>query len=110
MDRISTLLPQQVQTRQTTSGASANNREDIEKVAKEMESLFAYQMLKVMRETSNSTGTEKSEYGNDIYMSMFDMEVSNLMADRGMGLRDAIVKSLEGMSNEASEDSHNTNT
>ena len=72
-----------------------NNEDNFKKVAKEMESLFAYQLLKVMRETTNSLSNEKKENGHDTYMSMFDIEVSKLFADRGMGLQDAIIKWLE---------------
>ncbi len=76
-------------------GKHINSRDDFKEVAKEMESLFAYQLLKVMRETTNSLSNEKKENGHDIYMSMFDMEVSKLFVDRGMGLQDAIIKWLE---------------
>ncbi|HDH06243.1 MAG TPA: hypothetical protein ENH01_11165 [Nitrospirae bacterium] len=70
---------------------------EFEKVAKEMESLFAYQLLKIMRETSNSMSTDKKGNGYNTYMSLFDMEVSRLLADRGLGLQDTIMKWLERM-------------
>jgi len=69
--------------------------EDNKKVAKEMESLFAYQLLKIMRETNNNISDEEKENGYDAYMSLFDMEVSKLFADRGLGLQDAIINWLE---------------
>ena len=72
-----------------------NRSDDIKKVAKDMESLFAYQLLKTMRETSQSLSGESPGYGNDTYMSLFDMEVSKIMADRGLGLQDAILKWLD---------------
>jgi Rod binding domain-containing protein len=75
-----------------TDAAAANRR-----VAKEMESLFAYQLLKVMRETANNISDEKKGIGHDTYSSLFDMEISRLLSERGMGLQDSIVKWLERM-------------
>ncbi len=70
-------------------------KEDIVEVAKEMESLFALQLIKVMRDTSKSISTETKGLGNDTYMGMFDIEVSKLFAERGLGLRDMLVEQLE---------------
>jgi len=67
------------------------------KVAEEMESLFAYQLIKTMRETANSLTAEKKDRGHDTYMSMFDMEISKLFAKRGMGLQDSIINWLDRM-------------
>ncbi len=72
-----------------------NDKDSFIKVAKEMESLFAYQLLKVMRETTDNLSDDKKENGYDTYMTMFDMEVSRLFADRGIGLQDAIINWLE---------------
>ena len=66
-------------------------------VAKEMESLFAHQLLKIMRETVDNMSDEKKGIGNDTYSSLFDMEISKLLSERGMGLQDSIVKWLERM-------------
>lgn len=74
----------------------SGQKEDLKKVAQEMESLFAFQLLKVMRQTAESISTEKKGNGHDTYMSLFDMEVSKLLSERGLGLQDAIVKGLEG--------------
>lgn len=72
-----------------------SNKDEIKKVAKEMESLFAYQLLKIMRETTANMSDEKKENGYDTYMGMFDMEVSKLLADRGLGLQENIINWLE---------------
>ncbi len=72
-----------------------NSNADIKKVAKEMESLFAYQLLKTMRESAENMSVEKKGNGHGTYMSLFDMEVSKLFAERGLGLQDAIIQSLE---------------
>ena len=66
-------------------------------VAKEMESLFTFQLLKIMRETANNISDEKKGVGHDTYSSLFDMEISRLLSERGMGLQDSIVKWLERM-------------
>lgn len=67
---------------------------EFREVAKEMESLFAYQLLKVMRKTSEGLSTEKKESGHDTYMGLFDMEISKLLSERGLGLQDSIVNWL----------------
>jgi len=71
------------------------DKSDVRYAAKEMESLFAFQMLKVMRETSESMAGEKKGNGYNTYMSMFDTEISKVLAERGMGLQDSIVRWLE---------------
>ncbi|MBI4682648.1 MAG: rod-binding protein [Nitrospirae bacterium] len=72
-----------------------DHKEEYKKVAREMESLFAYQLLKVMRETTNNLSADKKDNGHDTYMSMFDMEISRLFSERGIGLQDAIINWLE---------------
>jgi len=86
------------------TAASTNLRPNIEELkarkdpealkiaVKELESYFAYEMIKAMRETVNSSA-EKG-FGNDTYMSMFDMELARLFADRGLGLSDMLLKGL----------------
>ncbi|NOZ68724.1 MAG: hypothetical protein GXP46_05670 [Deferribacteres bacterium] len=75
----------------------ADRSTEYRKVAREMESLFAYQLIKVMRETAESMSSEKKGPGYDTYMSLFDMEVSRLLAERGLGLSDAIVRWMQRM-------------
>jgi len=65
--------------------------EALQNAAKELESLFAYEMIKAMRETSEING---GGLGKDTYMSMFDMELSRLFADRGLGLKELLLKGL----------------
>jgi len=72
-----------------------NQKEEFKKVAKEMESLFAYQLLKIMRETTGYMSDDNKENGKDTYMSLFDVEVSKLFADRGLGMQDSIINWLE---------------
>ena len=73
------------------------NRKDPEAmkaVAKEMESLFAYEMIKVMRETTDDASSEGT-LGKSTYSSMFDMELSKLFAQRGLGLQDMLLKGIK---------------
>jgi Rod binding domain-containing protein len=72
---------------------------ELKKVAKEMESLFAFQLLKVMREASKGLASEEKGLGQDTYMGMFDMEVSRLLSERGLGLQDALMEQLGRMAN-----------
>jgi len=68
-------------------------------MAKEMEAMFAYEMIKVMRETSDMSA--KGSLGKDTYMSLFDQEISRILAERGLGLRDMLEKGLQHMANKA---------
>jgi len=74
----------------------ANDPAAIKKVAKDMEALFAYEMIKVMRESLDQPSN--TTYGNDTYMSLFDMELSKLFAERGLGLQSMIEKGLTSIS------------
>ncbi len=76
---------------------------DYKQVAKDMESLFAYQLLKVMRETSENMSSEEKGQGQDTYMSLFDMELSKLFAERGFGLQDSMVRFMSRMEQAGSE-------
>lgn len=66
--------------------------EAVKAVAKEMEALFACEMLKAMRATA-SLSSDKG-MGNDVYMSMFDVELSKLFAARGLGLQNMLLEGL----------------
>lgn len=70
-----------------------NDPEAMKAVAREMESLFAYELIKAMRSTA-----EASPAGNlrkSAYMSMFDMELARLFAERGLGLQDLVLKEMQ---------------
>ncbi|NTW58383.1 MAG: peptidoglycan DD-metalloendopeptidase family protein [Nitrospirae bacterium] len=73
--------------------------EAVKKAAREMESLFAYEMIKAMRATTGESA--KSGLGNDTYLTMFDLELSKLFAERGLGLQDMFAKGLSAASNKA---------
>jgi len=60
---------------------------------KDLESLFIYEMLKEMRQTTHGGFLGKG-MGADIYSSLFDMEMAKLFAERGMGLGDFILKQM----------------
>jgi len=80
---------------QLSGTEKSNENKDFRKAAKEMESLFAFQLLKVMRDTTNSISSEKKGNGYDTYMSMFDTEIANVLSERGLGLQDSIMRWLE---------------
>lgn len=72
-----------------------NSASGIRKVAKEMEAVFVNELLKVMRETTESISSDNKGFGNETYMGLFDMEVSRVIADKGIGIQDTIVRWLE---------------
>ncbi len=89
----------EMKTAAEKAGKDDISKEDLKKVAQEMESVFAYQLIKVMRDTSKSITGGTKGLGNDTYMGLFDMEMSKLFAERGLGLQDMLVKQLGRMSN-----------
>ena len=69
-----------------------NDPEAVKIAAKEMETLFAYELIKAMRETTGKTS--KNDLGGDTYSTMFDMELARLFAERGIGLREMLLKGM----------------
>lgn len=74
-----------------------NDPKALEKVAKEMEANFAYQLIKTMRESTEMFS--KESLGGNTFMSMFDLELSGVIAERGLGLKDMLLKQLNQMAN-----------
>ncbi|MBI4686805.1 MAG: peptidoglycan DD-metalloendopeptidase family protein [Nitrospirae bacterium] len=76
-----------------------NDPEAIKAVAKEMEALFAYELIKAMREASKNSLFGKG-LGNDAYTSMFDMEIAKVFAESGqLGLKEMLLKGLNKIQN-----------
>lgn len=72
-----------------------NSKSDIKKVAKEMESLFIYELMKVMRKTTETMSSDNKGLGNETYTGIFDQEISKVMSEKGIGIQDAIVNWLD---------------
>lgn len=70
-----------------------NDREALKSAAKEMETLFAYEMIKAMRKTTENSS--KNSLGGDIYTSLFDMEIAKLCAEKGLGIKEMLLKNLD---------------
>ncbi len=79
----------------------AAEKRHLHKAAKEMESLFLYQLLKTMRSTIPESEEDgrigmSSGLGKDVYTEMFDQELANKMAGRNRGsIADQIYRSME---------------
>ena len=69
-----------------------NDPDTVKAVAKEMEALFVYELIKAMRQTT--TAETKESLGKDTYMGMFDMELARLLAERGLGLQEMLLKTF----------------
>lgn len=76
----------------TMKTVDRNDPEALKKAAKGIESMFLYELIKTMRESAQSS--EQSAFGSSTYMSMFDMELSRVLADRGIGLTEVLLRSL----------------
>ncbi|NOZ25520.1 MAG: hypothetical protein GXO94_05465 [Nitrospirae bacterium] len=67
---------------------------DVERVAKEFEALFIYELLKGMRSISGK-GLFQGGLSGDVFQTLFDMELSKSLAERGTGISDMLVKTLQ---------------
>lgn len=84
--RIGGLIQQQGNTVATES----DKNRAIKEVSKELESLFLYELLKAMRRTVGS----QDSFQKETYTSLFDLELSRLLAERGTGLQGVIQRQL----------------
>ncbi len=66
--------------------------EAVRAAAQEMEALFAYELIKAMRQTVK---TEDDGLGADTYATFFDLEIARLFAEQGLGLKEILLKGLE---------------
>lgn len=68
--------------------------QDIQKAAGEMEALFIYQLLKVMRKSMSQEESEKG-FGRSVHEGLFDWELAReLSMKRGIGLKEIIARQL----------------
>jgi len=70
----------------------SNSKESLEKVATELEALFIYELLKVMRKTVEVSNNNDNVLTN--YNIMIDIELSKVLAEKGFGLKEYILKAL----------------
>lgn len=70
----------------------SNSPEALDKVAEELEAMFIYEMLKIMRKTTEVENKEQNPLSN--YNTIMDMELSKVLAQRGMGLKKYIIEAL----------------
>jgi len=78
----------------------------LKETAKELEALFFFEILKELRKTSQG-GLLGKGLGNDVYTSLFDMELARLLAGRGVGLKEMIQKKVEDQLNQKKADPAN---
>jgi flagellar protein FlgJ len=74
--------------------AASDPQRALKGVAQQFEAIFIDMMLKGMRETLPKDGLFDSQQ-TKLYTSMFDTQVSQSMASRGIGLADMMVKQLQ---------------
>jgi murein DD-endopeptidase MepM/ murein hydrolase activator NlpD len=86
-------LEGKVQTAQNSTGQ--NKKSELKKVAQEFEAIFISQLLKVMRETIDESGSTEEGFGKSTYTEMFDQELSVSLAKRGaLGISDLLYQNL----------------
>ncbi len=78
------------------SEADSKDPQTIRAVAREMESLFLYQLLRLMRKTADVF--RGSSLQRDVYTTLIDIHLARLLAEKGTGLGDLIERGLKGLS------------
>ncbi|RJG05942.1 flagellar assembly peptidoglycan hydrolase FlgJ [Noviherbaspirillum cavernae] len=73
--------------------AKQNSPEALKEASKQFESLFLNMVMKSMREASPKEGLFDNEQSR-MYTSMLDQQLSQTMANRGVGLADMLVRQL----------------
>jgi flagellar protein FlgJ len=73
--------------------AKTNSPESLKAAATQFEALFLSMMMKSMREAGGQDGMFDSEQSK-MYTSMFDQQLSQKMASRGIGLADAMLRQM----------------
>lgn len=74
--------------------ASQNSPEALKATAQQFEGLFINMMLKSMRQASAAAAPEQSQ-DSQLYTSMLDQQLSQTMAQRGIGLADLMLRQLQ---------------
>ena len=82
-----------------------DSEKDMEKVARDFESVFVNKLLESMRKSVPKSGLLDSS-ALDMYQSMMDQEMAKNMSERkGMGLGEMVYKDLSRLDKEFSEES-----
>lgn len=79
--------------------ARQNSPDALKATTRQFEALFMNMVLKSMREATPKDGPFDSEQ-TKMYTSMFDQQISQNMASRGVGLADALYRQLSKMTNQ----------
>lgn len=75
--------------------ARENTPESVKEAAKQFEALFVNMMLKSMRDATPKEGIFDSEHSRT-FTSMLDQQLSQKIANRGLGLADMLAKQMQG--------------
>lgn len=75
--------------------ARENTPESVKEAAKQFEALFVNMMLKSMRDATPKEGLFDSEHSRT-FTGMLDQQLSQKIANRGLGLADMLAKQMQG--------------
>lgn len=71
------------------------DKNELEKICSEFESLFIYHLLKTMRNTIPKSGFIGGGRGQEVYTSMLDQHLSgNISRQRGIGIASALMRQI----------------
>ena len=71
------------------------DKERLKGAVKDLEALFFYEILKEMRQSTQGGFLGKG-MGNEVFGSLFDMEIAKLFSERGLGLGEIVLKQVSG--------------
>jgi len=97
-----------LKTHSSNDSQNENSGDKVKKVAKDFESLLIAEMFKVMRKSIHKTELTKSGFGEEIFESMLDGEISKNLAQRDMlGISKMLEKELLGKINNSRSSNRN---
>ena len=88
--------------------ANRNSPDALRQAAQQFEALFMNMVLKSMRKTTFESGLFSNSQSK-MYTSILDQELSQVMAKRGLGLAEALVRQMENNNRPPPSDITNTN-
>ncbi|VAX31437.1 hypothetical protein MNBD_NITROSPIRAE02-1443 [hydrothermal vent metagenome] len=77
-----------------TGNRTRTSEAETEGVARKFESLFIYELLKGMR-GMNGKGLFQGGLSGDVFQTLFDMELAKTLAERGTGISEMLMKTLQ---------------
>lgn len=72
-----------------------SDEESLKIIAREFEALFLKELMHSMRKSVDSINGGETNFMKSTYLDLFEIEVSRALAERGMGIKDLLLRKLK---------------